>query len=169
MTKVRKKKTTRNQNKTLLWVIVAISIIIISILIIQSINGRSSDHALSISSSSPNSPSEPTALQTGIPSEITPAQTKKFMEDGAFILDVREPSEWVEGHIDGATLIPLAELPNRLNELPKDIKIVVVCRSGNRSAQGRDILLNAGFPQVTSLAGGMNAWQSQGYPTVTGN
>jgi rhodanese-related sulfurtransferase len=59
-------------------------------------------------------------------------------------------------------------LQNRLTEVPKDQKVVVVCRSGNRSASGRDILLNAGFKQVTSMAGGVSAWQAQGFPIVTG-
>jgi rhodanese-related sulfurtransferase len=50
-----------------------------------------------------------------------------------------------------------------VDELPKDQEIVVVCRSGNRSAQGRDILLEAGFAQVTSLAGGLTQWKAAGY------
>ncbi|NLC12856.1 MAG: rhodanese-like domain-containing protein [Chloroflexi bacterium] len=83
-------------------------------------------------------------------------------------LDVREPSEWNEGHIEGATLIPLGQLEARKNELPTDQKIVVVCRSGNRSAQGRDILLKEGFVSVTSMAGGMSDWISQGLPVITG-
>ena len=52
--------------------------------------------------------------------------------------------------------------------LPKDQEIVVVCRSGNRSATGRDILLDAGFNQVTSMAGGMNEWAAKNYEIVTG-
>jgi rhodanese-related sulfurtransferase len=51
-----------------------------------------------------------------------------------------------------------------LNEVPRDRQIVVVCRSGNRSQQGRDILLNAGFEQVTSMTGGLNEWRASGYP-----
>ncbi len=89
-------------------------------------------------------------------------------EAGAFLLDVRQPEEWEAGHIPGATLIPLGELESRVGELPEDQQIVVVCRSGNRSASGRDILLDAGFTDVTSMDGGMNAWASAGYETVTG-
>ena len=88
---------------------------------------------------------------------------------GGLVLDVREPSEWAGGHIAGATLIPLGELPARLAELSKDRTIVVVCHSGNRSAQGRDILRDAGFPSVTSIAGGMTAWLAAGLPVVTGS
>jgi len=84
------------------------------------------------------------------------------------MLDVREQSEWNEVHMPGATLIPLGQLANRLKDLPKDKEIVVVCRSGNRSATGRDILKQAGFTSVTSMAGGMNDWQAKGFAVATG-
>jgi rhodanese-related sulfurtransferase len=102
------------------------------------------------------------------PNEITPAQAKEQRSQGAFILDVREPSEWAQIHIPGAVLIPLGELPNRLNEVPRDKDVIVVCRTGHRSAQGRDILRNAGFKRVTSMAGGVTAWQAQGLPIASG-
>ena len=105
---------------------------------------------------------------SSIPTEVTVEQVMKLKDQGAFILDVREPSEWTQAHIAGATLIPLGELPNRLNEIPKDKTIVVVCRTGHRSAQGRDILLKAGFTNVTSMSGGLTEWQSQGQPVVSG-
>lgn len=114
-------------------------------------------------------PSTPTvAIQDRLPEEIAVAEAKQMQTEGAFLLDVREPDEWSAGHIDGATLIPLGELSGRLNEVPKDRPVVVVCRSGNRSAQGRDVLLGAGYDAVTSMAGGMNDWKAQGYPVVTG-
>jgi rhodanese-related sulfurtransferase len=103
-----------------------------------------------------------------LPGEITVNQAAQKRDQGAFILDVREPSEWTQFHIPGATLIPLGDLPNRLTEIPKDREVVVVCRTGNRSAQGRDILLNAGFPKVTSMAGGVTQWQSQGLQIASG-
>jgi rhodanese-related sulfurtransferase len=106
---------------------------------------------------------------TGLPKEVSVAKAAEMRTSGAFILDVRELSEWQTVHIPGATLIPLGELANRLDELPKDKDIVVVCRSGNRSAQGRDILLNAGFTNVTSMAGGMNQWTAAGYETTSGD
>jgi len=102
------------------------------------------------------------------PTEITVAQAAAKHDAGVFLLDVRQPDEWADYHIAGTTLIPLDQLPNRLNELPKDKEIVVVCHSGNRSAQGRDVLRNAGFTQVSSMAGGLVAWQNAGYPTVSG-
>ncbi len=106
--------------------------------------------------------------QASLPAEITIAQAAEKRDSGAFMLDVREPFEWEELHMPGATLIPLGELEARLDELPADQEIVVVCRSGNRSATGRDILKSAGYSQVTSMAGGMRAWSDAGYPTVTG-
>jgi len=100
--------------------------------------------------------------------EISVAEAAQLDPEGWFFLDVREPSEWSEAHIPYATLIPLGELTVRLSEIPKDQNIVVVCRSGNRSAVGRDLLLNSGFTNVTSMAGGMNTWQAQGHPVVIG-
>jgi rhodanese-related sulfurtransferase len=111
------------------------------------------------------------SLQPGkisLPTEVSVAQAAEKRDQGAFVLDVREPSEWQQFHIPGATLIPLGELPNRLNEVPKDKEIVVVCRTGHRSAQGRDILLNAGFSKVTSMTGGVTQWQAQGLAIATG-
>lgn len=99
--------------------------------------------------------------------EVSVAEAFALRSAGAFILDVREPDEWAAGHIPDATLIPLGELASRVNEVPRDRQVVVICRSGNRSAKGRDILLGAGFPSVTSVAGGMTDWTAAGYPTVT--
>jgi rhodanese-related sulfurtransferase len=110
----------------------------------------------------------PRANTASLPKEISVAQAKEKYDAGSFVLDVRQPEEWNETHVPGTTLIPLGELQSRVSELPKDKEIVVICRSGNRSQQGRDILLNAGFDQVTSVAGGVNAWKAAGYPTVTG-
>jgi rhodanese-related sulfurtransferase len=107
-------------------------------------------------------------VKVSLPAEISVAQAAEKRDQGAFILDVREPEEWQQFHIPGATLIPLGELPNRLNEVPKGKEIVVVCRTGHRSAQGRDILINADFPKVTSMAGGVTQWQTQGLPIASG-
>lgn len=100
-----------------------------------------------------------------LPAEISVSQAYQEYQKGTFFLDVRTPEEWNDYHIPNTMLIPLDELPSRVNELPKDAPIVVVCRSGNRSQVGRDILLQAGFENVTSMSGGVNAWRSAGYPT----
>lgn len=103
-----------------------------------------------------------------LPSAMSVADVAKLDADEYLFLDVREPDEWTAGHIGWATLIPLGQLEDRSSELSKQQKIVVVCRSGNRSAQARDILLKQGFEAVTSMAGGMNDWQAQGNPVVVG-
>jgi phage shock protein E len=103
-----------------------------------------------------------------LPAEISVEEAAAKREAGAFVLDVRQPDEWNAVHIPGATLIPLDQLPARVNEVPKDKEVVVVCRSGNRSQAGRDILKSAGFSHVTSMSGGMNQWSAAGLPTATG-
>ena len=113
-------------------------------------------------------PGNDTATVEKLPSEISVDIAAAKRDAGAFILDVREPEEWVEYHIPGATLIPLGELEVRVNEVPSNQEVVVVCRSGNRSKVGRDILLSANFNQVTSMTGGMKEWSAAGYDTVTG-
>lgn len=100
--------------------------------------------------------------------EISVEEAYQDFKNGEYILDVRQPEEFEAGHIPGSILIPLDVLETRLSELPRNEKIVVVCRSGNRSATGRDILINAGFETVTSMAGGMNEWVKNGYETVVG-
>jgi rhodanese-related sulfurtransferase len=100
----------------------------------------------------------------GIPAEISVEQAYQKYEDGAFVLDVRTQEEWDDYHAPGTTLIPLDQLASRVNELPQDQEIVVICRSGNRSQEGRDILKAAGFANVTSVSGGLSAWRSAGFP-----
>lgn len=89
-----------------------------------------------------------------------------YQKGGAFFLDVREPDEWNEYHAPNTTLIPLGQLAARVGEITvaKDAPIVVVCRSGNRSDEGRDILKQAGFTNVTSMDGGLKTWRDLGYP-----
>jgi len=85
---------------------------------------------------------------------------------GAFLLDVRNPDEWDAGHAPAATLVPLGTLGDRVAELPTDRRIVVVCRSGARSARATEALVGAGYDAV-NLAGGMQAWAALGLPVVT--
>jgi rhodanese-related sulfurtransferase len=87
-------------------------------------------------------------------------------QDGFFLLDVREPSEWRFGHIDGAKHIPMQQLGARRAELPSDVTIVCVCRSGHRSQAVTDALIGAGYTAV-NLDGGMYAWKAAGLPIVT--
>lgn len=84
-----------------------------------------------------------------------------------FLLDVREPYEFQDGHIAGAKLLPLGELGRRMGELPRDREILVICRSGNRSGSATRQLAQAGY-NATNLRGGMNGWQRAGYPVKRG-
>jgi rhodanese-related sulfurtransferase len=98
------------------------------------------------------------------PAEITAAQAYDKYQAGALFVDVRTQEEWNQGHIAKSILISLDQLPNRMNELPKDREIVVVCHSGVRSKEGATILSTAGFQRVNCLTGGLQAWVSAGYP-----
>jgi rhodanese-related sulfurtransferase len=89
-----------------------------------------------------------------------------FNHEDALVLDVREQSEWADGHIGKARHIPLGQLKTRLTELEKykDKPIVVVCRSGNRSGSACGAMKKAGFEKMYNLAGGMMAWEQAGLP-----
>lgn len=103
-----------------------------------------------------------------LPAEVTVEEAAQLREEGAFILDVREPVEWEAGHIPDATLIPLGEVPDRLAEIPQDQPVVVVCRSGNRSAQATQFLRQSGYGLVTSMGGGMNQWAAANFDIELG-
>lgn len=100
--------------------------------------------------------------------EITPLDIAKLVEDGfVHVLDVRNLTEWQEGHIPNAQHIMLGTLPERLDEIKRDCPILVQCRSGARSAIGASILqADGGFKQVLSLSGGIVQWQKAGLAIV---
>jgi phage shock protein E len=91
------------------------------------------------------------------------------LDNGLILLDVRTQQEWEDdGHIAGATLIPLDTLQQRApDELPKDAEIVVYCRSGNRSAQASQMLVEMGYTNVSDM-GGIIDWEDAGYDVVYG-
>lgn len=82
---------------------------------------------------------------------------------GLAVLDVRQPAEWAEGHIAGATFITGGELPGRLDDVPEASTVAVVCGSGYRSSVAASLLAAAGHAAVNVL-GGMTAWTNAGYP-----
>ena len=82
-----------------------------------------------------------------------------------FLLDVREPWEYVQGHVAEATLIPLGELERRVDEVPRHQPVLVICHSGQRSLAAAGYLLNRGYRDVTNVDGGTAAWIEKGYPT----
>lgn len=87
--------------------------------------------------------------------------------DGAVVVDVREPVEYLGGHVPGATLVPMGELTSRLSELPKDVPIFLICASGNRSLSTARYLVRAGY-DAHSVIGGTSAWARAGHPIVLG-
>jgi len=98
--------------------------------------------------------------------EIDPGTANALVEGGALLLDVRNDDEWEAGHAPAALHLPLGELSARHTELPTDRRIVVICRSGGRSAKATEALVGAGYGAV-NLAGGMQAWAAVGLPCVT--
>lgn len=85
---------------------------------------------------------------------------KKDNNDSFTLLDVREEFEFHISNIDGQ-LIPLDQLNDRLNELDKEKEVVVMCRTGGRSAKACELLTENGFKNVSNLKGGVNAWAQE--------
>lgn len=90
------------------------------------------------------------------------------LEEKPFVLDVRSTSEWKFGHIEGAVHIPGGELPKKVNELPRDKPVHVICGSGYRSSIASSVLANAGLKNIINVVGGMGAWNAQDLPTTRG-
>lgn len=96
-----------------------------------------------------------------------PSLTAAEVPDGAYLLDVREPDEWSAGHAPEAHHLPMMEIPARLADIPTDRDVVVVCRSGGRSAQVVGYLMGNGWDNVRNLAGGMQQWAAAGRSMVS--
>ena len=109
---------------------------------------------------------EEAAATAGIP-EIQPEELKRRLDAGEdiFVLDVREPHEYQICNLNGY-LIPIGDLPKRVHELDSRREIVIHCKSGTRSAKAVEFLHQAGFRQVTNLAGGIMRWSEKVDPTV---
>ena len=86
--------------------------------------------------------------------------------DNFTLIDVREPHEFQICRIPGSTLIPLGELPKRLNELDPSAEYVMHCKMGGRSAKAVELLKQSGFKNVTNMTGGITAWSDKVDPTV---
>ncbi|HYV58993.1 MAG TPA: rhodanese-like domain-containing protein [Acidimicrobiia bacterium] len=97
---------------------------------------------------------------------LDPVESKRRVDSGALLLDVRNPNEWQAGHAEGAAWIPMSELAERQEELPTDREIVVICKSGARSGRVAQALTAAGYEAV-NVAGGADAWEEAGFPIVT--
>ncbi|AST07397.1 rhodanese-like domain-containing protein [Anoxybacillus sp. LAT_35] len=84
-----------------------------------------------------------------------------MQKEDVVVLDVRTEEEYASGHIPGAILLPLQQLPDRVDELNKNKTYIVVCRSGNRSAQASELLVKEGFSSIYNMTGGMNEWKGE--------
>lgn len=99
--------------------------------------------------------------------EVDVEQLALAADQRATVIDVRQPSEYVEGHVPGAESIPMGELSSRITELDRGRPVYVLCTSGNRSAAMTDLLVASGF-DAYSVAGGTAAWARSGRPVETG-
>lgn len=91
-------------------------------------------------------------------------EAKEMMNDGAVVIDVREPHEYSAGHVPDATLIPVNSVYARREELPKDKDLIFVCAVGQRSALAAEMAAAAGLTRLFNLEGGTEAWITSGEP-----
>ena len=96
-----------------------------------------------------------------------PAVRAREIGDDVYLVDVREDDEWQAGHAPGAVHLPMMELPGRLGEIPEQGDVLVVCRSGHRSAEVVGYLLGRGFGHVRNVPDGMLGWAAAGRPLVS--
>jgi rhodanese-related sulfurtransferase len=145
------KKQTQKQKSSMTWLIP------VAVVVVAAIIGA----IFLLNQNAPASASK-------LPANMSISEASQRFADGAYLLDVRTVTEWNEHHIDGAVLIPLDELSARISEVPTDQDVLIICRSGNRSVDARNILRAAGLARTTSINGGINAWIGAGLPVVTG-
>jgi hydroxyacylglutathione hydrolase len=100
--------------------------------------------------------------------QMTAAELSKAVDaNEVAVVDVRQPAEWAAGHIEGARFITGAELPERIDEVPADVPVAVVCGSGFRSTVIASLIRSRGRKDVANLSGGMSAWRNSKLPTIT--
>jgi rhodanese-related sulfurtransferase len=145
-------KTAKKTNKTGKWIIAAVLVVVVAA-------AAAAGAALRESRSSGEPPVVLAANR-----EVDVQEGYDLYQQGVFTLDVRTPEEYQAGHIPGATLIPLDQLAARAGELPVNEPILIYCRSGNRSLQAMNLLGEAGFQELSSMAGGISAWSAAGLP-----
>ena len=98
---------------------------------------------------------------------VSPQEAKALLDQGVPFVDVREPEEFAQARIPGASLLPLSEFLARYQELPKDTPVVLYCRTGNRSEQAAAWLWAQGYRNILNLEGGIVRWYRQGLPVDT--
>jgi rhodanese-related sulfurtransferase len=104
---------------------------------------------------------------------VTPMSQEQLLEHQVkhpqhlFVLDVRSPEEFKEGHVPGAVNVPYDQIATRLSEVPKDKDVVLYCRSGRRAGIAAEVLQANGYTRLSHLEGDMNAWVEKGRPVET--
>lgn len=129
-------------SRPLFWVVAVVAIALVALLLVNT-RPRAAGAALS---------------------NVTVAQLHAAADEGALVLDVREPFEYADGHVAGSVLVPLATVADRAGDFPKDQPVYVVCRSGNRSLVAARTLVEAGYTDVRNVEGGMIAWAAARLP-----
>ncbi len=106
--------------------------------------------------------------QDKIIKNATAQEAKQLLSDGAILVDVRENDEVTElaYNVEGVINLPLSQLEDMMTELPKDKKLVIACRSGQRSMRAVKILQSNGYENLVNLSGGIQSWQANGYEVV---
>jgi rhodanese-related sulfurtransferase len=95
--------------------------------------------------------------------EISREEARKLIDEGAQLIDVRADHEWKAGHLEGATHLPLDELPERSGEIDKERPVLLYCRGGNRSTMAAAALTDAGY-DASKLSEGIVGWAEAGLP-----
>ncbi len=103
--------------------------------------------------------------QPSVPS-VSVSDVADDLPEGVLLLDVREPDEWSAGHAPSALHIPMSQIAGRLDELPQDDNLFVICRSGGRSARVTAYLNDNGWDAV-NVSGGMQSWAAAGRPMTS--
>jgi len=99
------------------------------------------------------------------PDALVKMQAEK--DSRVFLLDVRNPAEFAEGHVPGAVNIPYDQVASRLGEIPKDDEVVLYCHSGRRAGLAAETLAANGYTKLAHLEGDMRGWQESGRPVDT--
>lgn len=102
----------------------------------------------------------------GVATEVDVAEVPTSFDESVILLDVREDDEWQRGHADGATHMPMGDVPSRMGEIDTDATLYVVCHAGGRSSRVAQYLARNGYEPI-NVAGGMLAWAGAGRAVVT--
>ena len=100
--------------------------------------------------------------------QIDVAELEQRLAEGGTLLDVRNPDEYDEGHVPGAVLIPLPELPDRVDDVPAGDPLLIICQAGGRSQRAAEFLAAQGRSTM-NVTGGTGTWIESGRPVVTGS